>query len=153
MIFQVDFPVSPVSLFLLGPLLGEICFNTNISFLKTRFSTTISWSPHFACLPWAKYCQRWTVGLAMIGKFQIACRWIISFVFQSDFCIKLIKSTCIFLALRLFTSTLENWCLLLCGHRLVDFWLCFIASLWESSICCIWSFRRQFWHLYYCSVL
>ena len=59
----------------------------------------------------------------------------------------------LFVALRLFTSTLENWCLLLCGHRLVDFWLCFIPSLWESSICCIWSFPRQFWHLYYCSVL
>ena len=66
------------------------------------------------------HIQRWTVGLAMIGKFQIACRWIISCVFQSDFCIKLFKLTCIFLALLLSTSTLENWCLLLCGHRLTS---------------------------------
>ena len=34
---QVDFPASPVSLFLLGPLLGEICFNINILRKKLDF--------------------------------------------------------------------------------------------------------------------
>ena len=62
---QVDFPASPVSLFLLGPLLGEICVNI------LSFKPSLSMMLSEGCFT---HIQRWTVGLAMIGKFQIACR-------------------------------------------------------------------------------